>query len=332
MKKLKIYFLIILTLVFSLTACSVNSLSVGSVNGEKIDLNEYKYVLYGIKQQMESKAQGQNVENFWNTEFEGKKAIDVAKDTAFDEMTALVLITQVATKQGITIDENDKKQINSQMGQYVQSMGGKAGFEKALKERGITEKQLTTLLERQIYREKYLKKLESEDERFKFTDEKLKEYYLKEKIKAKHILFSTVDQNRSPLPKEQIDAKKKKADETLLKIKSGEDFDKLMNELSEDPGLQSYPSGYVFGKGEMVPPFEAAAYALKIGEVSEIVTTDFGYHIIKRVEFNFDQNDFDQTKENIKQKLSDDIFKDIFEQLKKQASIKKDDAALKKIK
>lgn len=56
---------------------------------------------------------------------------------------------------------------------------------------------------------------------------------------------------------------KKNAEGTLEKIKLGADFDALMQELSEDPGLAQNPDGYTFGKGEMVAPFEEADLRLK---------------------------------------------------------------------
>lgn len=72
---------------------------------------------------------------------------------------------------------------------------------------------------------------------------------------------------------------------TLLeKTKSGEDFDALIKEYGQDPGMGANPDGYVFGRGEMVKEFEDAAFALSIGEISEIIETTYGFHIIKRVD------------------------------------------------
>ena len=85
---------------------------------------------------------------------------------------------------------------------------------------------------------------------------------------AKHILVSD----------------KEKAADILNEIKNGADFDELMNEYSEDPGLYTNPDGYVFTDGEMIEEFEAAVKKLKVGEVSGIVESEFGYHIIKRIE------------------------------------------------
>ncbi len=101
----------------------------------------------------------------------------------------------------------------------------------------------------------------------------IEEIYIKDYVRAKHILILSEDD-------------KEKAKKTITDIKKrldkGEDFDKLMEELSEDPGSKEIPQGYVFTYGEMVPEFEKAAFALKEGEISDMVETAYGYHIIKR--------------------------------------------------
>ena len=73
------------------------------------------------------------------------------------------------------------------------------------------------------------------------------------------------------------------AKELLDRIKQGEDFDKLMYEYTEDPGTKNNPNGYTFQRGVMVKEFEDAAFALSINEVSDVVKSIYGYHIIKRV-------------------------------------------------
>jgi len=75
-----------------------------------------------------------------------------------------------------------------------------------------------------------------------------------------------------------------RASAILERIQAGEDFAELMHAYSEDPGLASYPNGYTFTHGDMVPAFEEATLAMEIGEISGLVLADHGYHIIMRVE------------------------------------------------
>lgn len=122
---------------------------------------------------------------------------------------------------------------------------------------------------------------------------------------AKHILLMTVSQDEflydaegnptgyAPLDEETIAQKKALAEDLLAKLNASKDpvtlFDSLMNEYSEDSGLASYPDGYTAYPGQMVEPFETAAKALKEGEISGIVESDFGYHIILRIPMEPDQ-------------------------------------------
>ena len=96
--------------------------------------------------------------------------------------------------------------------------------------------------------------------------EEVKEMCKESYIRAKHIL---VDDEAT-------------AEVVLAKIAAGEDFDALVAEYGKDPGMERNKDGYVFTYGEMVKPFEEAAFALEEGGVSRPVKSDFGYHIIKR--------------------------------------------------
>ena len=103
-------------------------------------------------------------------------------------------------------------------------------------------------------------------------------------MRAKHVLIMfPTNEDGSEVTEEQKAETKKKAEEVLEKAKNGEDFDKLIEEYNEDPGMSTYTNGYYFGDGEMVEPFENATKALEENGISEIVETTYGYHIIKRL-------------------------------------------------
>ncbi len=98
--------------------------------------------------------------------------------------------------------------------------------------------------------------------------------YSEDYVTAKHILV-TFDGRTKAEAKKIIDA-------VLKKAKKGDDFDKLIEEYCEDPGVASNPDGYTFTKGQMVEEFEKAAFELKVGEISDVIETAYGYHIIKK--------------------------------------------------
>ncbi len=128
--------------------------------------------------------------------------------------------------------------------------------------------------------------------------EKNKETYKKDTVKAKHILIKTVGDDNQKLPEDKLKEAKAKAEKIIADLKKGADFDKLMNESSEDPGLKTSPDGYTFGKGEMVPEFEKEAFGLEKGKVSGIVETQFGYHIIKLID-KYGYTPFEAVKNDI---------------------------------
>jgi parvulin-like peptidyl-prolyl isomerase len=152
-------------------------------------------------------------------------------------------------------------------------------------------------------------------------------------VKAKHILISTVDtETRAPLSDEEVKSAQAKAQDILNKLNSGADFDTLMNEYNEDPGMASSPNGYVFTKGEMVKEFEEATFALKENEMSGLVTTSYGIHIIKRVPIDYNAAEESHHIENIRMELAVPQFEELLEKWKKEFKIKKDSKAIDKIK
>lgn len=115
-------------------------------------------------------------------------------------------------------------------------------------------------------------------------EEELEKIYTSSYVCAKHVLIGKINLDTGESLSE-ADVKKAKATaETVLKkAKGGTDFDKLIKEYGMDPGVEYYPDGYIFTKGEMVAEFEESVFNLKENEISGIVETDYGYHIIKKL-------------------------------------------------
>ena len=107
-----------------------------------------------------------------------------------------------------------------------------------------------------------------------------------ERIGASHVLIQYKGSMRAgPDIKRSKDEAKKLAVEVMNKAKKGEDFAGLAKQYSDEPGAKDRAGSLgKFGKTQMVKPFSEAAFALKPGQVSDIVETDFGFHVIKRTE------------------------------------------------
>lgn len=252
----------------------VDASVIATVDGEDILSSEYKYYLESVKAQILQTAGESNPEaDFWTTtDIEGKKAGEVAKERAMEEAVNAAVIANKAKKEGFSETSAEaKQQISSAVSQYLPY------FEAS----GVTEDGLTAAMQKVYLRTKLFEKLKN-DGTIAADDAAIKDYYSKNYRTIKHILFNTTDASTGEAIRTKEEAKQL-ADDTLAKINAGENFDTLMNELSEDPGLAQYPDGYTFAQdGSMVPQFESAAFKLNEGEVSEAVETDYGYHILKR--------------------------------------------------
>eukprot|EP01156_Anaeramoeba_ignava_P010158 Anaeramoba_ignava/a478997_10.p1 GENE.a478997_10~~a478997_10.p1 ORF type:complete len:571 (+),score=141.52 a478997_10:338-2050(+) len=136
------------------------------------------------------------------------------------------------------------------------------------------------------------------------TEDMMKKTYknLGKEVNASHILIQYRDVNPK-VERTQTEAIAL-AEDVLKKIKNGDDFAKLAKEYSDDKGTPENGNLGYFGWGKMVGPFQEAAFSMGINEVSDIVETQFGYHIIKVNNFkNTPVRPYDEEKENIKNTL-----------------------------
>lgn len=129
-------------------------------------------------------------------------------------------------------------------------------------------------------------------------------YRQPEQVKAQHILVS-VEATATP---EQDAAARAKAEEVLQKAKSGSDFAELVRQYSDEPGAAERAGDLgFFGRGQMVPEFEKAVFAMQPGQISDLVRTNFGYHIIKVNERRAESvRTFEEVRPEIEARLAED--------------------------
>jgi peptidyl-prolyl cis-trans isomerase C len=227
----------------------------------------------------------------------------------------------------------------------------RAGTEEALTRQLMSVGMSIEELRRKMTEEAVAEAVVVRELKVEVTDADAKKYYedfparfeQPEKVRASHILIGTLDpQTRSPISDEQKLAKRKIAEGILKRVKAGEDFAKLAKENSEDPGSRDNGGEYTFPRGQMVREFEDAAFSLKTNEVSEIVTTQFGFHIIKLSEkipakkITLEEKldgvvVMEQVKDILRRQKLDKLLPDYVEKLTKDAKVEIMDEKLKQV-
>ncbi len=154
----------------------------------------------------------------------------------------------------------------------------------------------------------------STDELRRYYDEHLSEFGTPEERRAAHILINT----DADAPQAEQDAAKSKAEELLREANlSPEKFSELAKKYSQDPGSSTNGGdlGY-FARGMMVKPFEDSVFSLKVGEISGMVKSDFGYHIVKLLGIKPTKAiSFEESREGILVRLRQQKAMEIFAEL-----------------
>jgi peptidyl-prolyl cis-trans isomerase C len=196
-----------------------------------------------------------------------------------------LISTELLLQEGQKLKIKDLKQkIDDKSNELKSTFKTSEEFKSTLEKQNMTQEDLQKEIEKGIriqslIDEKVKKDISiSADETKAFYDENTDKFMEKESVKASHILVR-LEENAD---EDQKKAAEKKAQDLLKRVKKGEDFASLAKENSDDPSAaqNSGELGY-FAHGQMVPEFDKAAFDLKVGEISDVVETSFGYHIIK---------------------------------------------------
>lgn len=283
-------------------------------------------------------------EDWINTEIEEGKSIgDYIKENTINQLKQLSAAFMLAEENGIKVDSDIKDAVKAQKEQIINdNYQGEENYIKFLEQSRTTDKAIDTYLQMYEVYNKLFEKMTSAGGKAYIEDKDIEKDFLEEysdKWRVQHILISTqeqTDEEGNTTPARSDEEAQKLVKEIIAKLDKGEDFDSLIDEYNEDPGM-SKGNYYVFGTGEMVPEFEEASANLKVGEYTkEGVKTDYGYHIIKKYEINTDIKEFkdfkntkseekvmglvekkiDEIKSNVEEKAIDKYVKAWLEELK----------------
>ncbi|MDA8308652.1 MAG: peptidylprolyl isomerase [Deltaproteobacteria bacterium] len=209
-----------------------------------------------------------------------EKQTSTVKKNILESLISRELLKQQAEKEGIKADETT---VNAEMAAIEKSTTPEH-FAASLKRMNMTEASFRHYLATELTIRKLIdhdlaaKTTVTPQEVKAFYDENPQFFKTPEMVRASHILIK-VAKNATPKQKAAALAKIKAIQK---RIKNGEDFAKAAKEYSQDPATRANGGDLnFFAKGQMVPSFDKAAFALKPGQVSGIVTTRYGYHLIK---------------------------------------------------
>ena len=215
------------------------------------------------------------------------QALSTLTETALNSLIANQILLQQATDAD---KAEGKKQADDYIEQAIKRLGSKEAVETQLKAAGKTfdgwRADMTQQATATAVMIRELNAAPTEAEIQQFYNDNTNASELPEEAHVRHILLFTIDPTtQAPLSDDQIKAKKKQIDEILKRARAGEDFATLAKEYSEDPSTKSQGGELPpFPHGQMVPEFDAAAFSLTNNQISDVVTTKYGYHIIQMID------------------------------------------------
>ncbi len=299
MKKNSFVFVLAILVIFFISFLSIGcSKTVASVNGVKIKQSEVDTYLDFLKNQTPDATLPENEEEL--------KSI---KTVIINSLIDTRLLEEYADKNGIEVS---KEEVNEQFEKIVNSYPSQDDFEKDLKEKEISTKFLKSELESQILISKIFEEVTKD---VSISSEQIEDYYnenketlfkVPEKVKISHILVTLSQEG------EDSEDGEKSRTEALDKIKyikaqleDGEEFEELAKKYSDDEssGANGGDLGYV-SEGQLIEELGEAAFSMDVGEVSEIVETSYGFHLIKVTDRQEEFiRDFEEVKETVESYL-----------------------------
>lgn len=235
---------------------------------------------------------------------------------ALDSMIEYRILREIAKENNIVLGKSFKDYYNNTLAFLNIQYGGEENVKKAKEQSGFTDKMYQRFLETRFLEDELIN-----CGKYSASDFEIRKYYNDnpelfkyDGVQAQHILLKTVDENGKQFTEASklAEISRKARDVYNLATVGKKDFNELIAEYNEDPGMESNPEGYIFARGEMVKEFEDVAFDMNPGDISEPVKTQYGWHIIKKIKVikNKPLDDkvrADITREVISQKIADEV-------------------------
>lgn len=260
------------------------------IGGRTISAERYRATAISIKSQFLTENDLEENDGLW------EKYIDETYSSTVQEYLDAMVQTYIITydlysihfdELGLKLDDAKVEEIKNTMKSLENQYGGRDNLDKLLKEQGFSYESF----EEQYYSEAKKKAVimyyfgpDSTEQ--PVSREALREYYEEYYTKIRQVFLSTKDSESNDFSRDEKEKVGQRAQEIYDKAAAGEDFDALVNEYNEDPGMASNAGGYVFSRSDTTynRMFYNAAFEMKPGEI-RLLQTNLGYHIMKKYPF-----------------------------------------------
>lgn len=288
-KKLKRLVLIGLAALISVNMVGCGNDTIAKINDVKISKDEYNKIasfLYatGYVQEDKNKGINNNILSF---------IID--NEVAYQD----------AQRENIKVEDKD---VNEKYEDLKETLKSNSAYKAKLDEVGVNDDFLKSQVKKDLivskYKENFMKNIKINDNEIKTYYDNHKDEFTKEEVRASQILISTLDDNNNVVNKEQKEKLKDKAEDILEKLKNNEDFAILAKEYSDDKnsGKDGGDLGY-FSKEDKNIDFTNPVFKLEKDQLSDIIETEYGYHIVKLTDNKSVTKTLEESKEDIKNKI-----------------------------
>ena len=305
-----IFLIIILIIIFTLLflKLSLNFTAI-TINDDKYSKADMNMSLYNLKYNYFGKDASEIPDATLEEQLSsvGMTVSEYLKSETVNELKYRSVIKKIADDNNITLTEEEKEEINSNIKSVINSFGSHGKFKKFLSKNKITEKAYKSYLESDKLYDKVFEELYASGKKNYLTDEEIKKEtsnYYKEYYKVNQIVLGIVDTNALESLTDTVINQKKTLIETILeKAKSGVDFEELVKKYSEEA---SSDNNLYFTKDDVLEEVYNAVDSLKEDEISEIIKTKYAYSIIKRLKLD-DRKLDEYLEKKAKIKFNNDI-------------------------
>ncbi len=269
--------------------------AVARVNGELVSQEEFNNVVESNIARYEA----QSGESF------DQQQLPQLERQVLDGLITRTVLEQEAERLDITVGD---ARFAETLDQFKQQFPDEQGYQAALEQQGFTEEEFETELRRQMVIEELIRSQVydqvnvSEEDMREFYDNNPQYFQQDDQVAARHIIFTTdgVEEGERAALREELEGIRQE-------IVDGADFSEMAREHSQGPTAANGGDLGTFGRGQMVPEFENAAFELEVGEISPVIETQFGYHILQVTErVPAQTQSYDEAQERIRQFLTEE--------------------------